>query len=135
MTSHFEEIDDSGESGATGQLTRHVRKFDRLDGGDLHMAQAYLIAPADLDMTALPDADRARDPSVADALMQAFREDHANASLYRMRGPRITTTEEIDRMLTSPNLQQLRRGIESVAARIGTHEAPLQIVRGCGGRS
>jgi hypothetical protein len=52
MASHFEEIDDSGESRATGQLTRHVRKFDRLDGGDLHLARADSVAPSDLDVTA-----------------------------------------------------------------------------------
>lgn len=64
------------ETRLTCQIVRDVGDRDRLDRIHHDVAVVHLVAAADLDASALPDADAASDDPAPDPLAKAFGEDH-----------------------------------------------------------
>src|SRR5689334_12627654 len=88
MLRDFEQILDRFEPRFAGQFARDVRFADLLDRLDEDLALVHWIPAAGLDVGVLPDADAAADPSAADALSEAFCEDHPAGLRAQASGPR-----------------------------------------------
>ncbi len=72
----FEQVEDAEESGGAGEGGRDVGKADGVDGVDFDLAIFHGIASADADVRTHPNADRAGDLAGADAVAEAFGEEH-----------------------------------------------------------
>jgi hypothetical protein len=90
----FEQVEDAEEAGGLGELGRDVGQADGFDGVDLDLAFVHAVAASDFDARGDPDADRAGDLSGADAVAEAFGEDHVENVLRRMLGDAADSLRE-----------------------------------------
>lgn len=74
-----EEVCDVVEARRARELRCDIGERDREDGVDLDLALVHLVAPADLDVGAHPDANAARDFSAADPIAETLREQHGHS--------------------------------------------------------
>jgi hypothetical protein len=83
---YFEQVEDAEEAGFAGQLRGDVGKAYGFDGVDFDVAFFHLVALADGDAGADPDADAAGDFAAADAGAEALGEDHGVSLLLGVGG-------------------------------------------------
>ena len=72
-----QQVFDAVKSRCASELAGDVLHFDPVDRVDDDVALIHQIAAADFHLQALPDADRAGDPPVANTAAKAPSENHA----------------------------------------------------------
>ncbi|HEY2658745.1 MAG TPA: hypothetical protein VGI79_03420 [Caulobacteraceae bacterium] len=73
---HLQQIDDTGETGTSGERGGDIGDRDLAKIRDLDGAGSQAIAAADLDVRPLPNAHAASDLSADDRLLKALGEGH-----------------------------------------------------------